>query len=113
MADTEVIEQAVASFTTARDQERATMFNAAGQSIYSPEEHQRRLPDYEKRQQQHLAQFRARLDQERDAAQQTIEETDRALRALDIDPLDRLSGDELQVAAARRIFVEEDCERLS
>lgn len=107
------IDSIVSDYQAASAAERLTMYDTAGAALYNPAEHQRRLPAYEQRQAAHLARFRERIQAHQDQAQQEIEAADRGLRALQLDPLDRLSGDELQAAAARKTFVMEDVERLS
>lgn len=102
----------IREFKDATAREKLTLFDESDNPIYVPAEHQRRLPEYEQRQATHLARFRERVSTHEQAAQRAIEDADRGLMALNVDPLDKLTGAELQTAAARKVFVGEDCEKL-
>lgn len=109
----ETIEQITTEHLQATAKERATMFDDNGRPLYNDEEHAKRLPRYEQRTQQLIDTFNSKLARFEGYADTALAEAQQELADLDVDPLNRLAGAELIEAQARRVFVAEDCEKLS
>lgn len=107
------INQLTEAYRRASEAERLTMYTQDGKRVYSDEEHAKRLPAHEQRTQQLLAKFRSDVGGYETLAQEKTDKARRELTAMNGDPLDRLNGEELQAAVARRTFIAEDVEKAS